>query len=186
MKKILIVSALILWCFNLSIAQTYTATLAIDDVVVQDLKPGDDVIVPVKLVEKSGGLIAGFQLFIGYDHTLFTWKGTTDDPLPGIRSVHPNCKYSPGDWIFNDNGNQFVAIWIDPALSGVQINNGDIIGEFVFKYNGGLNPGDKSLLIWGDAFELNEGVVVKGPTELTSELIDIFVLKFINGSITIR
>ena len=185
MKKIIIFSAFLFWCFNITVSQTYTATLAIDDIEVKELKPGDDVIVPVKLAEKSGGLVAGFQLFIGYDHSVFSWKGTTQDPLPGINAVHQNCKYSAGDWIFNDNGNQFVAIWIDPALTGVQINKGEVIGEFVFTYQGGLQPGDKSPLIWGNSFELNEGVVVKGPTEVTSELIDIFVLTFINGSISI-
>lgn len=174
-------------CFiSIAISQTYTATLAIDDLDITGLNSGDAVIVPVRMVEKSGGMIAGFQLFIGFDHTYLGWNGTSETPLKGIQNVHTNLKYSPGDWVFNDNGKQFVAIWIDPALTGVELRNGDVIAEFIFNYKGGLQPGEKSLLTWGDTYEVNEGIVEKGPTEITSELFDIFVLKYINGSVFIR
>ena len=65
MKKLNFYFNLFLITVDCSICTNTThATIAIGEVDISKLKPGDDVMVPVKLVEKSGGLIAGFQLFI--------------------------------------------------------------------------------------------------------------------------
>ncbi len=183
MKNFITLCISIICFFSIAISQTYTATLVIDTVDITGLKAGSDVIIPVRLVQKSGGLIAGFQLYIGFDHSMFNWKGTTEVPMPGIQNINLSLTNNLTDWMFNDNGNQLIAIWIDPALTGVEFKNGDILAEFIFSYKGGLQSGEKSLLTWGDTYEVKDGIIIKGPTEITSELMDIFVLKYINGYI---
>jgi hypothetical protein len=183
MKKLIVVFSLLFVGIGLSVSQTYNATLAIDEVNISDLKPGDEVIVPVRLVEKSGGKFIGFQLFVGFDHNVLSWKGTAENPVPGIKTLNPKISFQNSSWIFNDNGNQMAAIWTPPGFDGLEIGNGELLFEYIFTYLGGLNPGDESPLIWGDTFEMTEGRVTKGPTEMVSELVDNYVLKLINGSI---
>lgn len=184
MKKIIVIGFFLFAAFNISAAQTYSATIALDKIDISNKKAGDDVIVPVRLVEKSGGLMAGLQLFIGFDHSKFSWKGTTDNPLPGIKNLNSLMPYMPNVWIFNDNGSQLAASWIDPNLTGIDVANGSVIVEYVFTYKGGLKAGEESPLIWGETFELTDGRATKGATEMTSELMNNYKLTKINGAFT--
>jgi hypothetical protein len=183
MKKLIVLSFLLSVCIGISISQTYKATLSIDDVDISDLKPGDDVIVPIRFVEISGGKFLGFQLFVGFDHNILSWKGTAENPLPGIRSLNPKMSFEVSSWIFNDNSNQMAGIWSPPGFDGLEFKGGELILEYIFTYKGGLQPGEVSPLIWGDTFEMTEGIVKKGPTEIVSEKLDNYVLTLINGSI---
>ena len=176
MKKHFIFLTIFLFNISFLFSQTYTAKLSIDAINVSELKPGDDIVVPVRLVEKSGGMIVGFQLFIEFNHSLFSWKGVSESPLPGVINFNKNMLYNASDWLFNDNGNQMVALWNDPKLTGVEMNDGDIFFEYVFTYLGGLNTGDNSVFSWGETFEQESGVVVRGITEMYSEKFDHFIL----------
>ncbi|MCD4664327.1 MAG: hypothetical protein K8R68_03585 [Bacteroidales bacterium] len=183
MKKHFILLTIFLFNISFLFSQTYTAKLSIDAINVSELKPGDDIVVPVRLVKKSGGMIVGFQLFIEFDHSLFSWKGVSESPLPGVINFNKNMLYNPADWLFNDNGNQMVALWNDPKLIGVEMNDGDIFFEYVFTYSGGLNTGDNSVLSWGETFEMENAVVVRGVTEMYSDKFDYFVLTKQDGKI---
>lgn len=183
MKKIIVLIFLLIAISVVSMSQNYTATVAVGDVNLSKLKPGDDVIVPVKLKEKSGGLIATFQLFIGFDHSLLTWKGTWENPQPGIKNIHKNMPYSSAAWVINDNGNQMVAVWDDPNFKGVEMKNGDVFFEIIFTYKGGLADGANSVMNWGDTYEDIEGKLVRGKTEIYDEGLKNFTLTMINGTI---
>ncbi len=182
MKRLIIFGVVLCLSILYSQAQTYSATISVENVNIKGKVPGDDVIVPVRLIERSGGLIAALQLFIGFDHSMFSWKGTVEDPLPGIKELNPAMPYIPNVWIFNDNGSQMAASWIDPQYTGISIGNDEIIVEFIFTYKGGLKEGEQSPLIWGETFEITDGRATKGATELTSELMDNFQLTKINGA----
>jgi hypothetical protein len=183
MKKYLFILLFAAINCSYSFSQTYSATLSIKDIDIKDLKPGDQFTMPVILKEKTGGKITGLQLFIGFDHALFAWNGTADDPESGIKQLHKAMPYLPNDWVFNDNGSQMAGAWIDPNYKGIDIKNGDVIVEYIFTYKGGLKPGGESDLIWGDKFEIIDGRATQGATEITSELIDTYILKNINGKI---
>lgn len=164
--------------------QTYTATLAMEEVDISNIEVGEEIVVPIKLVNRSGGKILGFQFFIEYDHSIITWKGSTEDPLLGVLNFNAKIPYSPDLWLFNDNGTFLAVSYSDnPTSSGVDIPNGEIFFEYIFTYNGGLNKGEKLELVWGTKFEQEEGIVVKGATELYSELLDLYQLKLIEGSL---
>lgn len=180
MKKVVLLVSLLMLAFA-CIAQNYTATIAIGEVDISKLEPGDDVIVPVKFIEKSGGKITTFQLFIGFDHSILQWKGTWEEPQPGIINVHKNMPYNNTSWLFNDNGNQMVALWEDLNLVGIDIENGSIFFEIVFTYKGGVSAGMTSDFIWGDFYEEVNGNYVNGKTEIWDENVNSFNLTMING-----
>lgn len=183
MKKYIISVILIFFMSGIIFSQSYTATLSIDTISVSNLNPGEDIVVPVRLFEKTGGLIIGFQFFIEFDHSLFSWKGSNESPLSGVINLNKNMPYDSDDWLFNDNGNQMVALWSDPNFNGVEMNDGDVFFEYVFTYLGGLNTGDKSEITWGETSEINDGLVVRGVTEMYSEKFDYFVLTKKGGEI---
>jgi hypothetical protein len=181
MRRIVVFISVVVLLSVEAFSQNYSATLAVGEVNVKQLKPGDDLIVPVILKEKSGGRLATFQLFIGFDHNLLSWKGTWEDPLPGIRNFNVNMPYSSASWVINDNGNQMVAVWDDPNFKGVDMKNGEVFFEIVFTYKGGLTAGAKSILNWGDTYEDIEGKLVRGKTELYDEDLKNFTLTTIDG-----
>jgi hypothetical protein len=159
------------------------ATISIDKVSVATCKQGDKIIVPVRLIEKSDGLISGFQLFIEFDHTLLTWKGTWENPEAGIIKINEATPYNANDWLFNDNSKQVVGIWIDPSFKGVNIKANEVIFEVVFIYNGGLLSGGTSKLSWGRTLEQMDGKVVRGNTEMFSDSLQYFELELIDGAL---
>lgn len=95
MKKMFVLVSFMIAMLVVSMAQNYTATIAIGDVDISKLKPGDDVMVPVKLVEKSGGLFSILQFYMDYDHSLLKWKGSYKEPLAGVKAFHVNMQYAP-------------------------------------------------------------------------------------------
>lgn len=166
-----------------SLAQNQSATLAVGEVSVRNLKPGDEVKVPITLKTKSGGLFAAFQLFISFDHSLLEWKGTWQNPLTGVINIHENTPFDEASWVINDNGNQFVAVWDDPNFNGADLKNGDLFFDIVFIYKGGLAEGSKSIMVWGDTYEDINGKLVRGKTEIYDENLKEFDLTTINGGL---
>jgi len=165
--------------------QTYTATLSIDTVKVERLKNGDEITIPVRLKKKSGGLLLGFQFFINFNHSILKWRGTNENPQDGVINFNKSMLYSPSDWVFNDNGNQFVALWNDPKLVGVRVNNDIVLFEIKFIYKGEGNNDYMLPLTWGTTFETEDNKVIKGPTEMYSEKADYYELELINGALII-
>lgn len=185
MKKILLLCIVLTLFGKFTQSQTYSATLSIGKVDVSALKPGVEVVVPVKLVTKSGGMIAGFQFFIEFDHSLLEWKGTYEKPLTGVKDFEKNMPFS-SEWLFNDNGNSMVAIWTDPKTTGVPMDNGNLFFSYIFTYKGGLKPGMESPLVWENESKIENNKVVKGVTEMYSEKLDYFILTKENGSIFMK
>ncbi|MCD4790655.1 MAG: hypothetical protein K8R37_11705 [Bacteroidales bacterium] len=183
MKKYFISGVLIFFMFGIAFSQTYSAAISVKTIDISKLKPGDEIVISIRLDEKSGGLIAGFQFFIEYDHSIISWNGTWDSPLTGVKSFYRNMPYESDSWLFNDTGNQIAASWTDPNNKGVEMANGDIFFEFVFTYMGGLERGKNSRLVWGETFEQKNGVVVRGVSEMYSEKLDYFVLTKQDGEI---
>jgi uncharacterized protein (TIGR02145 family) len=64
------------------------------------------------------------------------------------------------------------------------MNNGDTFFEYIFTYNGGINPGDSSLLIWGTSYN-KRGKMEKGLTEMADQNFGNFNLTLIDGRIYI-
>ncbi len=160
----------------------YSATLKLPVLDFISLNPGDDVIIPVILNNKtSGSLISYLDFYISFDHSFFSWKGTSGNPTLGVQNFHPNMPYSLGSWTFNDDGIEIHANWF--GENAINMNNGDTFFEYIFTYNGGLNPGDSSLLIWGTFYK--NGFKVKGLTEMADQNFGNFNLSFINGRIII-
>jgi hypothetical protein len=186
MKRIVLIGLLIGLLTGYASAQTYTAKLSIDQIDVSLLKPGDELVIPIRLADRSGGLISGFQFFINYDHTLLRWKGSVEEPLSGIQSFHPLMPYSIEDWLFNETGFQLATSWFDPTFAGVDLRNESIIIEFIFTYQGGLEKDKVSEISFGSEVLLENGRIVKGVTELYSELLDYYVLNNENGAIINR
>ena len=153
-------------------AQTFNATIAIDDVDISNLSPGDDVIIPVRqeYMEPDGGLL-GIDLYIEFDHTILTWKGTNANPLPGVTNFNPVMSYSPADWYFFDDSIAVYANWICPTFCWVNIPDGEQFFDFIFTYNGGLGSPDSSYITFQEQ------------TSMVSQYFDLFVLSFNNGSI---
>lgn len=181
MKKLFFLILVLSNIYSYSIAQTYTATLAIDDVDISGINPGEKFVIPVRFKEKSGGLIAGFQLFVEFDHNIFQWNATFDNPVSGVQNFH--AKMPADSWMFNDNGNQIVALWDDRTFLGIDLGTNEVLIEYVFIYKGGLERGSSSLLIWGDRNEVIEGKLVRGKTEVYDEGLKNFTLTMINGAI---
>lgn len=184
MKK-LAIGIFILFILSIfTFGQTYKATLAIEDIDISNIEVGGEIVVPIKLVNTSGGKIIGFQFFIEYDHSIITWKGSNKDPLLGIVNFHAKIPYSPDTWLFNDNGTFLAVSYSDSNSPGVSINDDEIFFEYLFTYNGGLEKNKKLEIVWGTTFEQEEGLVVRGKTEMYSELLDYFELELINGAIS--
>jgi hypothetical protein len=85
--------------------------------------------------------------------------------------------------MFNDNGNQFVALWNDPGLLGINVSDDIILFEIVFIYQGGLLKGTNTVLNWGQTYEIAEDKLVKGPTEMYDENGDKFELTLTEGGL---
>ncbi len=169
--------------FSCLVSQTYSANISIDSVYISDLEPGDEIRIPIRFISSSGGLIIGFQFFIEFDHSLFSWNGTNAAPLTGVKNINEKMPFSQNNWLFNDNGNQMVALWDDPNFNGINMHYGDIFFEYVFTYKGGLKIGMTSALTWGSTFELLEGNLIRGTTELYSEQLDLYNLTKEDGVI---
>ena len=171
MKKVVSSFIVLLLSASFAFTQTFNATLAIDDVDVTALNPGDDVIIPVRLeYMDTGGLIIGFQFLIEFDHTILLWKGQ----LMGVTNFNPVfLPLSPYDWLFNDNGIALTALWFDPTYTNEPVNipNGEQFFDLIFTYIGGLGVPDSSLLTFQDQ------------TEMYSQFFEPFVLSYNNGSI---
>jgi len=164
-------------------SQTFTAKLSIDNVHVPELKPGDTIFVPVKLVELSGGRIAGFQLYLEFDHSQLEWIGSYENPLPGIKNIHKNISFNTASWVINDTDKQLAVIWIDPTFRGQEIKANDILFEALFICKSKDVTKLNSKLKMGTVFEEVDGRIVRGVTELYSEIPDSYSLKFIDGGI---
>jgi hypothetical protein len=184
MKKLVTLGLFVIFLSHYSVSQTYTATIEIEKVRIDGLKAGDEIIIPLRLVEKSGGLIWGFQFFINYDHSVLTWKGTVENPLSGVKGFNDKIPYSKSDWLFNDTGYQIACSYTGGATSsGVDIRNGEIFLEYIFVYKGNLKKGEFSGINWGRENVLPPEDVFKGITEMYSELMDYFELKYNDGEI---
>ncbi len=165
-------------------SQTYTATLSLDSINVKGYNPGDEIIVPVKIKNKSGGMLLGFQFYIGFDHNVLQWKGSMENPVTGIVNFNEKMPYNPNDWTFNDNGNQLVVLWNDPKLVGIPIGDNDIhIISIIFTYKGGIERGGCSELVWGQSVEIENGRIKRGKTEMYSEKTDYYKLTLNNSCI---
>ena len=171
MKKVVSSFIVLLLSTSFAFTQTFSATLAIDDVDVSVLNPGDDVIVPVRLEYMDpGGLVLGFDFFIEFDHDNLTWKGTNANPLPGVTNFNPVMPYSPADWSFEDNGTALEAMWQSPT-SPSYIADGEQFFDLIFTYNGGLGVPDSSHIIFQEQ------------TFMMSHFFDYIVLSYNNGSV---
>lgn len=142
MKQIIacIVLAILVYCNN-STAQTYYATIKIDDVDISSSNIGDEIIVPITLVNKSYfGTILEIAFQLHFDQTYLTWLGPTN----GVQNFHTNLPMP--DWYFDLYASQITAWW--SGWDAISMSNGDIFFELVFTYNGGLSPGNSSLITW--------------------------------------
>lgn len=164
-------------------SQKLTASLAVENVSLSGLQLGDEVIVPVTLVEKSNEKLLGFQLFINFDHKLFLWPATIDNPEKGFRNCASEMPFSGGGWMFNDNGNQFVALWNDPELLGIDIPAGTVLFDIVFIYKGSVDENSAMVLSWGQTYEIVDDKLAKGPTEVYDADGEKFTLTLIDGKI---
>ena len=184
MKKFLLIIGLLISA-NMMFAQS-TATLRVGSTDASGLVPGDKVYVPLIVDDIStGSLIIGFDTFVSFDHDVLSWDGTTTDPLPGVQAIHPNMPYNPSDWLFNDNGDEIIALWYDPDYSGELVNPGESFLTYVFTYLGGETD-----LVWGvnvDApttFEPGKGLE-KGNTAMWDQYFTDFTLTLVNGSVSV-
>lgn len=158
-------------------------TLSIDKIDISKKKAGDKIIVPLHLNNESGIKIMGFQFFVGFDHSLMSWDGTYENPLPGATNFNEKMPVESGDWLFNDNGNQVVVLWNERSLKGVEINGKHTIVELIFTYKGGLKAGEKSPLVWGETMKDVDGKLVLGKTEMYNEEIKSMDLKLVSGEV---
>ena len=180
MKKVLLILTAFMLSGSVTFAQPFDITFGIPDVDVSTLNVGDDVIVPVIMVSRvptgvPGSMVIGFDLFIGFDHTYLTWKGTNPAPLTGVQNFHALCPYAPADWLFNDNGTEMVALWQDPSYLGADFEDGAVLFEYIFTYEGGLVG--SSPLLWGWAKSLqgdNQIQMVKGITAAFTDWFMVF------------
>ena len=133
MKKLLFFVTVLLLSASFSFSQNGTITLGIPDIDLTGYNPGDDVVVPLVCVYKEPGYdIIGFDFFVGFDHTLLTWKGSNPNPLPGIQNINPLLTpYNAGDWIFNDNGSAVVCLWQDPTYLGANLPDGSVFYDYI-------------------------------------------------------
>jgi hypothetical protein len=183
MKKYLLIQLVVLGFVCTTIAQTYHATLTIGNVDVSGSEPGAEFTIPVKLSNRSGGLIKGLQLYIEFDHALFEWAGTYEFPLNGIKDLHARMPYNSEDWMFNDTGLQFVALWMDPSFNGIGMGDDELIFNLVFVYKTKMPVGSEARFVWGETIEIVDGLLIRGETKMVSEKMDYFNLTLVNGSV---
>ncbi len=185
MKKTLLIITAFMLSATFTFAQ-FDITFGVPDVDISTLNVGDDVIVPVLMVNRTptgvpGSMVIGFDLFVGFDHDLLTWKGTNPNPTPGVINFHSYFTggYNPSDWLFNDNGTEMVALWTDPTYLGGDFEDGAVLFEYVFTYEGGLDPGGSSPFTWGISKSLqgdseNKIKMVKGITSAFTDFFAVF------------
>jgi hypothetical protein len=183
MKKLLFFVTALLLSASMSFGQGFT--FGLDDIDLTGLNPGDDVVVPVYAeFMEPGYLCIGQDIFIGFDHNYLTWKGTSTNPLPGVQNFHPNLTYSSSDWLFNDNGIEIIVTWLDPTYNGIFFNDGDVLFEYVFTYDGGLEG--SSPMVFGTSAKTsgeNQILQIKGITAAFHQFFDAFVVTLEDGSI---
>lgn len=183
MKSYLLLAILVYCTISSSMAQTGSATLTIGKIDISNLKPGDKVKIPLKMTNFTGGLVLGFQLFVGFDHEFLTWDGTLENPSPGVEKFDKNLPFRPDAWMFNDNASQIVSLWGDPELKGIALPETLIFCNLVFTYKGGLQSGMSSPLTWGDTYKDVDGLLVQGKTEMFDEKTNNYQLTLINGEL---
>lgn len=183
MKKYLLIQLIVLGFICTTFAQTYPATLTIGNVDASGLEPGTEFTIPVMLSNRSGGLIKGLQLYLEFDHTLFEWAGTHEFPMDGIKDLHASMPYDPEDWMFNDTGSQFVALWLDPSHGGIEMGDDELIFNLLFVYKTKMPVGSETRFVWGETIEIVDGLLIRGETKMVSEKMDYFNLTLVNGSI---
>lgn len=160
------------------------AKLELPNLEIAILNIGDDITIPVKLLNKTAQrLITGLEFYIAYDHTLFSWKGTSGNPLSGVQNFHVNLPYNPTVWTFGDNGSELFAYWYDPGGLGIDMNNGDVFFEYVLTYNGGFDPGQVSPFTWGSSSKSDVLTGSKGQTGMTDQNYESYLLTLYNGGI---
>lgn len=171
MKKYTLIFLVSFMLFVLD-TNSQNATLKIDDVEISSVEVGGDVIIPVRLeaIDNGGSsFIAILDFFIEYNHTLLTWKGDGDPP-PGVQNFHPEMPW-PYNWLFGDNGTRLNCQWVFTTWPGGEISNGEVFFELIFTYNGGLQFGESSQLVW------------QTETIMANEFIIDYNLQLNNGSI---
>jgi hypothetical protein len=169
MKKFILWLLLILGISTSMMGQKYLATIGIDDVDLKKNAIGEDVIIPIRLIEKSGGLFSILQFYIDYDHALLRWKGSYQNPLPGINKFHINMSYTQESWAFNDNGYEVIALWNDPKFQGVNVETNEVMIELIFTIVDKLALGNTSTISFSTKNEYIEGRQVRGVTEIIDE-----------------
>jgi hypothetical protein len=106
-----------------------------------------------------------------------------DSPKSGVKNFNPKMPLEGGGWVFNDNGNQMVDIWDDASFKVIDMKNGELFCEYIFTYKSELAKGDSSVLSWGKTYEVVDGRLVKGMTEIYDESVGSIILTMINGSL---
>ncbi len=178
--RILYSTILVFFLFPPVIFAQYSITFQLPDINVHSMKPGDEIVIPVSIADiypkgpLKGGRCIGFQLFFEFDHELLAWKGTSDNPLPGVQNFSSFCPYSSADWLFNDNGIDQVALWIDPIYSGEYFPVGTVLFEYIFIYKGGLPEGQTSPLVWSKEEEVVDGRMIRGKTEAYTDQLKLY------------
>lgn len=180
MKKVLL---FIVMLVSASMIFAQTLTMKIGDVDLTGVPVGGDVIIPITIPEINDGTVYTMQFFIGFDHTLFTWKGSFANPLTGIQNFHPNFPYGTpnGAWFFNDNGTELVTLWDDASNFHTMPSPGYWY-EMIFTYNGGLLEGQSAAFVWGTSGKDVGGKLVKGTTEVYDQNFNQYALTLQNGS----
>lgn len=181
MRNLIITLILIFGFSVISKSQTYSATIIIENIDISSLGNDEKIIVPVKLANKSGGDIMGFQLYIEYNHEFIQWNGSSEEPLSGVKNIHPSFTDLSTNWVYNDNGNFVAIVWHDPSSKGIKINEEETLFELVFNLKSEISNIDELELSWGTTLVEENGRIVKGETKMVSELLDYYELTLING-----
>jgi len=144
-------------------------TLSIGDVKVGTV--GETVHVPITIENMTPGEdIAGGQLFFWFDQSILTWDGFMEDPDPGVSLVYT---YIWDGYMVGVTPSSMLYFFFDgPGGTGTLILPVTLV-IFTFIYNGGLEPGETSPLIWG----------MPGTEVYTWDEFDYFVLNLNNGSV---
>ncbi len=188
MKKSLVIFVFIF--FSIFAYAQFGISFSLPEIDVSNLKVGDDIVIPIVVSDRypdgnmSGNLCVGHSLFFKFDHKLLAWKGTADNPQPGVQNFSPLCPFSMNDWLFNDNGVVQACIWIDPNFSGENFPKGTVLFEYVFTYLGGLKEGESSNLVWTKEAIIEDNKMKEGKSEaITDKLINYDEIGLINGRI---
>ncbi len=167
MKKLLVFLSVVMLSSAISIAQPYDMTLSLPDIDVSALNVGDQVVVPLTIdYQEPGSLVAGWQLFVGYDDTYLTYSTT--------QNYNSLCATG---WVVNGQNaqSQWAGVWTDDTFMGVSFPDGSVICEIVFTYQGGLAPGASSPLVWGTSKKVAGNKMAKGETQVID---NVFFMEF--------